>query len=103
SPYDAIYRIDERGHVTTFSTAFGRPQGLTFNSAGELFVVDALAGSSGLYRVPANGAPELVLSGPGLIGIAFDAHGAVVVCSNSTASRLPRWGWRRSRRVGRQA
>jgi sugar lactone lactonase YvrE len=92
SPYDAIYRIDERGSVTTFSTAFGRPQGLAFNSAGELFVVDALAGSSGLYRVPAEGPPELVLSGPGLIGIAFDTHGAVVVCSNSTAYRLPRWG-----------
>jgi sugar lactone lactonase YvrE len=91
APYDAIYRIDEHGNVTTFSTAFGRPQGLAFN-AGELFVVDALAGSSGVYRVPPAGAPELVLSGPGLIGIAFDAHGGLVVCSNSTAYRLPRWG-----------
>jgi len=91
SPYDPVYRIDERGNVSTFSTAFGRPQGLAFNSAGELFVVDALAGASGLYRVPASGAPELVLSGPGLIGIAFDSHGGAVVCSNSTAYRLPRW------------
>jgi len=29
---------------------------VAFNAAGELFVVDALAGASGLYRVPADGA-----------------------------------------------
>jgi YD repeat-containing protein len=91
SPYDAIYRIDPAGRVTTFSTAFGRPQGLAFDPAGELFVVEALAGSSGLYRVPDAGAPELVLSGPGLVGVAFDMQGGVVICSNSTAYRLPRW------------
>jgi sugar lactone lactonase YvrE len=92
SSYDAVYRVDDQGTVTTFSTAFGRPQGLAFDRAGELFVVEALAGSSGLYRVPPSGAPELVLSGPGLIGIAFDPHGTLVVCSNHTAYRLPQWG-----------
>jgi sugar lactone lactonase YvrE len=91
SPYDAVYRIDDSGTVTTFSTAFGRPQGLAFNAAGELFVVEALAGASGVYRVPPTGAPEQVLSGPGLIGIAFDPGGGAVVSSNSTAYRLPRW------------
>jgi len=90
--YDAIYRVDDQGNVTTFSTAFGRPQGLAFDSAGELFVVEALAGASGVYHVPSRGAPELVLSGPGLIGIAFDRQRGLVVCSNSTAYRLPRWG-----------
>jgi sugar lactone lactonase YvrE len=92
SPYDSIYRIDAGGNVSTFSTSFGRPQGLAFDSAGELFAVEALAGASGLYRVPRSGAPELVLSGPGLIGIAFDAAGGLVVCSNSTAYRLPHRG-----------
>jgi sugar lactone lactonase YvrE len=91
SPYDAIYRIDASGNVTTFSTAFGRPQGLAFDLRGELFVVEALAGASGLYHVPRTGAPELVLSGPGLVGVAFDPGGGLVVCSNSTAYRLPRW------------
>jgi hypothetical protein len=45
---------------------------------------------SGMYRLPANGAPELVLSGPGLVGLAFDPTGGLVVCSNDTAYRLPR-------------
>jgi sugar lactone lactonase YvrE len=89
--YDPIHHVDDQGNVSTFSTAFGRPQGLAFDSAGELFVVEALAGASGLYHVPRSGAPELVMSGPGLIGIAFDPNGGLVVCSNSTAYRLPRW------------
>jgi sugar lactone lactonase YvrE len=88
--YDDLYRIDREGRVTTRYAGFGRPQGLAFDPGGTLFVVEALAGSSGLYRVPATGAPELVLSGPGLVGVAFDAHGTLVVSSNDTAYRLSR-------------
>jgi sugar lactone lactonase YvrE len=90
SSYDAIYRINARGEVTTTYDRFGRPQGLTFDPQGTLYVIEALAGSSGLYRVPADGAPELVLSGPGLVGVAFDSWGNLVVCSNETAYRLPK-------------
>ncbi len=90
SSYDELYRIALDGTVTTRFGRFGRPQGLTFDSAGTLFVVEALAGSSGLYRVPAAGAAELVLSGPGLVGVAFDAMGNMIVASNETAYRLPR-------------
>ena len=89
SSYDPVFRIDSRGEVTTRYVGFGRPQGLAFDANGTLFVVEALAGTSGLYRLPATGAPELVLSGPGLIGVAFDRRGGLVVCSNDTAYRLP--------------
>jgi hypothetical protein len=42
-----------------------------------------------LYRVPPTGDPELVLAGSGLVGVAFDGHGVLVVVSNETAYRLP--------------
>jgi sugar lactone lactonase YvrE len=90
SAYDALYRIAPDGTVTTRYAAFGRPQGLAFDTDGTLFVVEALAGASGLYRVPAQGDPQLVLSGPGLLGVAFDTHGTVVVVSSDTAYRLVR-------------
>jgi len=90
SPYDAVYRVDPDGAVTTRAGQFGRPQGLAFDAAGDLFVVEALAGQSGLYRLTEDGEPELVLAGPGLIGVAFDPHGGIVVCSSETAYRLPR-------------
>jgi sugar lactone lactonase YvrE len=90
SSYDGIYRIDSSGEVSQPYTGFGRPQGLAFDPSGALFVVEALAGSSGLYRIPADGSPALVLSGPGLIGVAFDPGGGLVVCSNETAYRVSR-------------
>ena len=51
SSYDALYRVDENGTVTTRYSTFGRPQGLAFDPQGSLHVVEALAGSSGLFRV----------------------------------------------------
>ena len=88
STSDSIYRVDAGGGITTGFQGFGRPQGLAFDASGVLFVVEALAGSSGLYRMPPGGAPELVLSGPGLIGLAFDPRGGLAVCSSDTAYRL---------------
>jgi sugar lactone lactonase YvrE len=87
SPYDSLYRIDADGTVSTRYSGFGRPQGIAFDPRGQLFVVDALAGASGVYRMPASGDPELVLSGPGLVGVAFDGSGTLVVTSNDTAYR----------------
>src|ERR1051326_3897931 len=59
SSYDSLYRITPNGEVTTRYDRFGRPQGLAFDRQGRLFVVEALAGSSGLYRMPPSGDPEL--------------------------------------------
>jgi sugar lactone lactonase YvrE len=87
--YDSVYRVDPDGGVTTCCTSFGRPQGIGFDPGGTLHVVEALAGVSGLYRLEGDRAPELVLSGPSLVGFAFDPDGALVVCSNDTAYRLP--------------
>ena len=88
SPSDVIYAVAPNGDVTVKSTGFGRPQGLAVDARGRLFVVEALAGASGLYLVPEHGAPELALSGPGLVGVAFAPGGGLVVCSNETAYRL---------------
>jgi sugar lactone lactonase YvrE len=85
--YDPIYRVDRAGHVQVVSEAFGRPQGLAFDRAGTLFVVEALAGSSGLYRLD-SGQPELVLSAPSLVGLAFDSSGGLVVASNDAVYRV---------------
>jgi sugar lactone lactonase YvrE len=84
-----VYRIGFDGAVNVFSRAFGRPQGLAFGPDGTLFVVEALAGSSGLYRVKMDAEPQLVVAGTGLIGLAFDPHGAMVLCSSDTAYRFP--------------
>ena len=88
-PYDFVYRIDPRdGSVNRMYSGFGRPQGLAFDSQGALYVIEALAGWSGLYRLRLEDKPELVLAGQGLVGVAFDPTGGLVVSSNDTAYRL---------------
>jgi sugar lactone lactonase YvrE len=88
STYDPIYKVAPDGKVSTVDAKFGRPQGIAFNPDGDAFVVDALAGASGVYHVARNGSTQLVLAGPNLIGLAFDSFGHMVVCSNETAYRL---------------
>jgi sugar lactone lactonase YvrE len=87
--HDAVYRIAlPGGEVTRLPTRFGRPQGLAFDPAGRLHVVEALAGASGIYRLDDDGAPELVLAGEGLVGLAFGPRGEIVVTSNEQAWRI---------------
>src|SRR5262249_43710725 len=88
APYDVVYRIDQDGTVVTAHGGFGRPQGVRFERGGGLRVLEALAGASGVYRFDRDGARELVLSGPGLVGVAFSPDGTIVVTSNETAYRL---------------
>ena len=85
---DRVYRIDRTGAVTAVSSSFGRPQGLAFNAAGALHVVEALAGASGLYKLGGDGNRTLVLAAANLVGVAFDPSGGIVVASGDTAYRL---------------
>lgn len=87
--YDHLYRVDMKGDVETIDSSFGRPQGLAFDAHGVLHIAEALAGVSGIYRLPASGPRELVVSGVRLMGLAFGAHGALVVASNETVWLFP--------------
>ena len=83
--YDRIYRVALSGRVETLDQTFGRPQGLGFDSHGVLHVVEALAGVSGVYRLPERGAKSMVLSGARLIGLAFGPDDRLVVASTDSA------------------
>ena len=89
SARDAVYRVSESGAVSVLARTFGRPQGLAVDGAGRLHVVDALAGSSGVYRLDADGQAELVVAGADLIGLAFDPSGGAIVATSDRAYRFP--------------
>ena len=77
--------------VDVVCDGFGRPQGLAFDATGTLYVADALAGGAGLYRIDLTQErpkPELVLSAPMLVGVAFDPRGGLVLASNDTIWKL---------------
>lgn len=88
SSRDAVHRIDRHGRPEVVSAGFGRPQGLAFDAQGSLYLVEALAGSCGLYRLRRDGSAEYVLAAPALVGLALDPAGGLVVASNETAHRL---------------
>jgi IPT/TIG domain/Strictosidine synthase-like, N-terminal len=87
---DMVYRISPAGVVEVFCGPFGRPQGLAFDREGRLYVADAVAGASAIYRVrldrPSD--KECVLAGGSLLGLAFDPRGGLVVASNDAVYRL---------------
>jgi sugar lactone lactonase YvrE len=87
--YDSLFRIDSEGKVDTLTVPFGRPQGLAFDSAGVLHVVEALAGSSGVYALRPGRDPELVVAGAGLVGLAFGPRAEMVVASNGSVYSFP--------------
>ena len=88
SSYDHIYRIDRDGRIDPIDSKFGRPQGLAVDAHGVLYVVEALAGVSGVYRLDQDCNRSCVLAAPNLVGIAFDSSGGLVVSSRETAYRF---------------
>lgn len=87
--YDTVRRISPNGTVETLATPFGRPQGLAFDKAGTLHVVEALAGASGVFALRPGAAPELVVAGAGLVGLAFGPGGQLAVASNESVYLFP--------------
>jgi sugar lactone lactonase YvrE len=71
SSFDRIYRIDQQGEASTYYRGLGRPQGLAFDSRGNLYVVASIGGYRGVVRIAADGSAERVISGAGLVGIAL--------------------------------
>ena len=71
---DCIYRISSEGQCEVFFKGFGRPQGLAFDGNGNLQVVASWKGRKGLYTF-SNGVPELTVSGPMLVGFAYNHEG----------------------------
>jgi sugar lactone lactonase YvrE len=90
SSHDPVYRVSPAGDVEEFCDGFGRPQGLAFDSEGYLYVVDSLAGGGGVYRLRTDrpSTPEQVVAGGGLVGLAFDPRGGLVLASSDTVYRL---------------
>jgi sugar lactone lactonase YvrE len=86
---DVVYCIDADGKVDVLASGFGRPQGLAFDAAGVLHVVEALAGASGVYRIGSGGTAERVLAAAGLVGVAIDPVHGIALSSNDTLYRLP--------------
>jgi len=87
SSFDSIVRVSQAGEVECYYRGVGRPQGLAFDAEGRLYVAASLGGRRGVVRFDADRKPELFLSGPGIVGIAFTPSRAILACTNNSLFR----------------
>jgi sugar lactone lactonase YvrE len=89
---DPIYRVSPGGTVRRHFEHLARPQGLAFDRDGQLYVVAIYRGERGIFRIPADGAGEVVLAvaGENLVGLTFDGGGRMIIASTGAIYRL---GW----------
>ena len=88
SSFDCIHRVTRSGEVSVYYRGLGRPQGMAFDAAGRLHVAASLGGRKGVVRFSAEGKPELVLSGPGIVGLAFASAQTAVIATNNSLYRV---------------
>jgi len=87
SSFDRVYRITRGGEVSDFYRGLGRPQGLAFDRAGNLYVAASLAGRRGIVRLTPDARAELAASGPGIVGLALlPTQRAVIATTNALYS-----------------
>jgi hypothetical protein len=87
SSFDSISRVSPAGEVESFYRGVGRPQGLAFDAEGRLYVAASLGGRRGVVRFDKDRNPELFLSGPGIVGVAFTPSRAILACTNNALFR----------------
>ena len=80
---DCIYQVSTEGQIKVFFKGLGRPQGLGFDPQGKLQVAASWQGKKGLYTFQ-DGTPQLTVSGPMLVGLAYNKAGNSLYLVDST-------------------
>jgi hypothetical protein len=89
SSFDHVFRISPAGEVTSFYRGLGRPQGLAFDANGNLYVAASLAGERGIVRITPGSKVERVVSGYGIVGLAFGRDQSMIIATNNALIQLP--------------
>jgi sugar lactone lactonase YvrE len=88
SSFDCVNRISPDGMVEVFYRGLGRPQGMAFDEAGNLYVAASLGGRKGVVRISPGRVAELYASGPGIVGLAFTPSRAMILATSNALYRL---------------
>ena len=88
SSFDSIHRISAHGDVETFYRGLGRPQGMAFDEAGNLYVAASLGGRRGVVRVSPDKNAELFVSGPNVVGLCFAPPQHLLLTTTSALYRV---------------
>jgi sugar lactone lactonase YvrE len=85
SSHESILKIDPNGNVSEFFKGLGRPQGLAFDSKGNLYVAASYQGRRGIVKISPDGKScELAIAGMNVVGLAFGSNGDMCVATNDS-------------------
>jgi sugar lactone lactonase YvrE len=87
--HDAVYAVDQDGKVERYFRGLGRPQGLAFDTEGNLYVAACYRGKHGVVRIsPGGESADLFVAGNNIVGLCFTRSGEMVVATNDSAYSL---------------
>jgi len=88
SSFDSIYRITDSGDVEVFYRGLGRPQGMAFDTDGNLYAAASHMGRKGVVRITRDQEISHFLSGPGIVGLAFSPSRSMIVATTNALYRV---------------
>lgn len=91
SSFDCVYKVDPHGSVSVFYRGLGRPQGLAFDTEGNLYVAASLTGKRGIVKITPDAKASLEVSGQGLVGLAFAPGKSAILATNNAVHHIS-WG-----------
>jgi hypothetical protein len=87
--HDAIYAIDSKGGVEKYFRGLGRPQGLAFDTDGNLYAAACYKGKHGIVRIADGGdAAEIFVAGNNVVGLCFTRNGEMIVATGDSVYSL---------------
>lgn len=88
--HDAVHVVNTDGSSDTFFRGLGRPQGLAFDSQGNLYVAACYRGRHGVVRIAADGeSAGHFVAGSNVVGLCFTRAGEMIVATNNTVYSVP--------------
>ncbi len=88
--YDAVHVVDKEGFDEKFFRGLGRPQGLAFDKAGNLYVAACYQGRHGIVKIDPDGsAAQHFVAGNNVVGLCFTRSGDMIVATNDTVYSIP--------------
>lgn len=87
---DAVHVVDKEGFDEEYFRGFGRPQGLAFDKAGNLYVAACYKGKHGIVQISPDGKDARhFVAGNNVVGLCFNRKGDLIVATGDSVYSVP--------------